>query len=116
MAKGRKPLTREECFERYGMYKLPRDPAERMRIIQPWKKSTGPKTELGKQIASRNNFKHGLTAGDPAAKYFARLYWEQNLARSIEQLRPYLPVVGAKVSPDLRDMILEFADNVREAT
>ena len=97
------------------MYELPKDPAERMRVVQPWKNSTGPKTELGKQIASRNNLKHGLTSGSLALRYAARIYWEQRLEEAIEQLRPYLTVVGARISPELKNMILELANDFGEA-
>jgi hypothetical protein len=40
--------------------------ALRQRILrtQPWKKSTGPKTELGKIIVSQNALKHGFYARD----------------------------------------------------
>ena len=109
------PLTRDEVFERYGVYRLPSDPAERMRLIRPWSRSTGPKTELGKQIASRNGFRHGLTSKNLGVRYAARLYWEQNLASAIEELRPYLTAPGATITPELRDAILGLAEGVRAA-
>ena len=30
-----------------------------MMKLKPWEKSTGPKTETGKQSSSKNSFKHG---------------------------------------------------------
>ena len=30
-----------------------------MMQLQPWQKSTGPKTEAGKQRSSQNSYKHG---------------------------------------------------------
>jgi hypothetical protein len=40
--------------------------AHRQRImrVKPWKKSTGPKTELGKMISNQNGLKHGYYARD----------------------------------------------------
>jgi hypothetical protein len=37
---------------------------QRIRRTQPWKKSTGPKTEIGKIIVSQNALKHGFYARD----------------------------------------------------
>ena len=111
----RKPLTREECYERYGVYKLPSDRRERIRLIKPWEKSTGPRTELGKLISSKNNLKHGLKVGNLALRQASRIYWEQRLGEAIVELKPWLNVVGAKISPELKDMILELADGFEEA-
>ena len=33
--------------------------AARIRMQKPWVKSTGPKTEMGKRMSSRNSCKHG---------------------------------------------------------
>lgn len=34
--------------------------AANIRKTRPWKHSTGPKTEAGKAVSSRNAYKHGL--------------------------------------------------------
>lgn len=34
--------------------------SERLLSLKPWEKSTGPKTEEGKKLASMNNLKHGM--------------------------------------------------------
>ena len=31
-----------------------------MKQLQPWMKSTGPKTDIGKQQSSKNAYKHGM--------------------------------------------------------
>ncbi len=38
--------------------------AARIRMQKPWVKSTGPKTEMGKRMSSRNSFKHGAYSID----------------------------------------------------
>ena len=37
--------------------------AERCRTNRPWEHSTGPKTQAGKEAASRNALKHGTRSG-----------------------------------------------------
>jgi len=38
--------------------------SERIKQWQPWKQSTGPKTDVGKAASSENAFKHGMRCAE----------------------------------------------------
>lgn len=50
---------------------------ERIKHVKPWEKSTGPRTEVGKAVVSRNAYKGGLR---PMQREAMRLIREQEKA------------------------------------
>jgi hypothetical protein len=59
LSNSKKPAKRRAWPE-----KRRRAQAERIRTQQPWKQSTGPKTETGRSVAAQNAYKHGFRSRD----------------------------------------------------
>lgn len=57
--------------------------AERIRLWQPWKTATGPKTEAGKRRSSMNNLRHGLRSASVRRLYKA-LAGQRRLLRQLQ--------------------------------
>ena len=100
--------------------------AQNIREWQPWRRSTGPRTDAGKTRAAANAVKHGLRTRDHIytrrrVRYVLRLA-AQNLLKIREFLRaPACPPIKRKLRPSasasrLRDipfLALRQARNVR---
>ena len=97
--KGRPPaLTKEQCLAKYGVERLPSDPAQRIAITKPWKKSTGPRTDAGKRVTSRNRLKHGLSCRNWVISYAARLRWEGLMLEEFKtEIAPLLDVLEQRL-------------------
>lgn len=102
-------LTEAQCMERYGVPRLPSDPTERIKIIQPWKRSTGPRTTIGKLVSSRNRLKHGLSCKSLIGSYVARIRFEELLSEELEEVPPLLDVFDQQV-PGLKDGIKQLIE------
>src|SRR5688572_24212739 len=77
--------------------------AKRIREWQPWRRSTGPKTEAGKLRSAANAVKHGLRTRDHIyarrVRYVLRVAAE-NLLKIREFLRaPACPPIKRKLLP-----------------
>ncbi|WP_215618447.1 hypothetical protein [Leptothoe kymatousa] len=100
-------------MDRYGVSELPSDPAERIRLVQPWKNATGPKTELGKMISSQNRLKHGLYSKSHLFVYLARVRLEammlaevqENFRLKLDAIKVRVPALGAAVEEILEQEI-----------
>ena len=98
-------LTEAQCMERYGVPRLPSDPTERIRIIQPWKKSTGPRTVAGKLMSSRNRLKHGLCCKSILISFVARVRLEELFLEDFKvEVAPLLKELDQRV-PGLKEEI-----------
>ena len=77
--------------------------ANRCRIISPWKKSTGPRTDAGKFMSSQNAFKHGgFSAESKSIRAWLcdasrRIKWIKAAYRHYEYMQKHAPT---KISPN----------------
>ena len=69
---------------------------------QPWRRSTGPKTEAGKARSSMNALKHGFRSQATIQEYRRVRYALRLAARNIEILRLYIRTRDAH--PDLKPL------------
>ncbi len=107
-------LTQEESLEKYGMEKLPGCPSERIKIVKPHLKSTGPVTPEGKVRVSMNNLKHGLCSQDLLVRLAAEKVQEDRVQEEMRRLFDNNALGQLLKVPGLREHVLDIAGVTEE--
>ncbi len=107
-------LTEKDCLARYGIPRLPSCPRERIAITRPWEKSTGPKTEQGKLMCSKNRLRHGLYTKNFLLAHVARVRLEELAMQQLNaELLPLIDFVDTRI-PGFKDILQELLKQQEE--
>lgn len=90
---------------------------ERIMRVQPWLRSTGAKTPLGREICAANSLKHGLSSRNALLRAVARheQRWqllEPEIQDFIRRLKPF--VLANHPIPLLFERVIDFLGIDRE--